>query len=107
MSILETESGLTDRYQTTVPEPVRRALGLAKRDRLRYEIQADGVVILTKADSVVEDTVMNAFLTFLAHDIESRPDAVTGLDPLLVDRIVSLVAGIEIDLDASLSDEDE
>jgi antitoxin PrlF len=27
---------LADRYQTTVPQPVRRALGLRKRDRIRY-----------------------------------------------------------------------
>lgn len=27
---IEVESTLTDRYQTTVPETVRRALGLAK-----------------------------------------------------------------------------
>ena len=28
------ESTLTDRYQTTVPEPVRKALGLNKRDKI-------------------------------------------------------------------------
>ena len=30
---LEVESTLTDRYQTTVPETVRRALQLGKRDK--------------------------------------------------------------------------
>ena len=33
--IEEVQSALTDRYQTTVPQPVRRALGLRKRDRIR------------------------------------------------------------------------
>lgn len=47
---LETESTLTDRYQTTVPEAVRRALRLGKRDRIRYAIQPDGCVLLSRAD---------------------------------------------------------
>lgn len=33
------ESTLTDRYQTTIPEPIRKALGLNKRDKIRYTIQ--------------------------------------------------------------------
>ena len=33
---LEVESTLTDRYQTTVPETVRRALRLGKRDKIHY-----------------------------------------------------------------------
>jgi antitoxin PrlF len=33
---LEAESTLTDRYQTTVPETVRRALRLRKRDKIQY-----------------------------------------------------------------------
>ncbi|NBD32458.1 MAG: regulator, partial [Cyanobacteria bacterium] len=28
------ESTLTNRYQTTIPEPVRKALGLKKRDKI-------------------------------------------------------------------------
>ena len=35
---LEVESTLTDRYQTTVPETVRRALRLGKRDKIHYSI---------------------------------------------------------------------
>ena len=41
---LELESTLTDRYQTTVPNSVRRALRLGKRDKLRYRVQPDGTV---------------------------------------------------------------
>jgi antitoxin PrlF len=33
---LEAESTLTDRYQTTVPQTVRRALRLRKRDKIQY-----------------------------------------------------------------------
>lgn len=46
---LEAESTLTDRYQTTVPESVRRALRLGKRDKIHYAIQPGGEVILTRA----------------------------------------------------------
>jgi antitoxin PrlF len=43
---LEAESTLTDRYQTTVPETVRRALRLKKRDKIRYTIRSSGEVVL-------------------------------------------------------------
>ena len=36
---LDVESTLTDRYQTTLPETVRRALRLGKRDKIRYSIR--------------------------------------------------------------------
>ena len=43
---LEVESTLTDRYQTTVPEMVRRALRLGKRDKIHYTIRPNGEVLL-------------------------------------------------------------
>lgn len=46
---LEAESTLTDRYQTTVPETVRRALKLGKRDKLQYPIRPDGKAIFWAA----------------------------------------------------------
>ena len=44
---LELESTLTDRYQTTVPDAVRRALKLGKRDKIRYLVRPDGRVVLS------------------------------------------------------------
>jgi antitoxin PrlF len=41
----EAESTLTDRYQTTIPDPVRKALHLNKRDKIHYTIQPNGQVI--------------------------------------------------------------
>ncbi|MBI2969165.1 MAG: type II toxin-antitoxin system PrlF family antitoxin, partial [Gammaproteobacteria bacterium] len=46
---LTAESTLTARYQTTVPNTVRKALRLRKRDKIRYSIEPDGRVILTRA----------------------------------------------------------
>ena len=34
MAILTAESTLTSRYQTTIPDAVRKVLGLGKQDRL-------------------------------------------------------------------------
>lgn len=49
-------SKLTSKSQTTVPQPVRKALGLQPGDQLRYEISG-GQVILSRVepDSLAED----------------------------------------------------
>jgi len=105
---LELESTLTDRYQTTVPDAVRRALKLGKRDKIRYLVQADGSVVLKRAVAVShDDPVLDKFLSFLAHDIESHPQRVRGLDAALVKRIRSLVKGVKVDLDVELAPENE
>jgi antitoxin PrlF len=107
-AMLEVESSLTDRYQTTVPDAVRRALKLGKRDRIRYLVQPDGSVVLTRAVAAPDDDpVLDKFLSFLSHDIESHPRRVRGLDPRLVKRIRSLVKGVKVDLEAELAPEDE
>lgn len=103
---LEAVSTLTDRYQTTVPEPVRRALKLARRDRIHYTIRADGEVVLTRAGVSGEDPVLGQFLGFLERDIAAHPERLQALDPGLVQRLQSLVNGIEVNLDAALPEED-
>jgi antitoxin PrlF len=105
---LEVESTLTDRYQTTVPETVRRALKLGKRDKIHYTIRPDGEVVLTRAASAEgDDPVLGRFLGFLALDIVKHPERLQAVDSGLVRRIQSLVGGIEVDLDAPLSEDDE
>lgn len=49
---LKVESTLTDKYQTTVPGVVRKALGLKKRDRISCTILPDGDVLLRRAPSM-------------------------------------------------------
>jgi len=101
---LEMRSRLTDRYQTTVPAAVRKALGLGKHDTLRYSIMADGAVVLGKAESEESDPVMEKFLEVLAKDI-SAARHVRPLDAELKERIEALVGDIEIDLEERLPDE--
>ena len=105
---LEVESTLTDRYQTTVPETVRRALWLGKRDKIHYTVRPSGEVVLTRAEaSEGDDPVIGQFLCFLARDIVSHPGRLQAIDASLVQRLQSLTGGIEVDLDASLSADDE
>ena len=106
---LEVESTLTDRYQTTVPETVRRALRLGKRDKIHYSIRPGGEVVLTRADRDAEheDPLITEFLGFLAQDMASHPDRLRALDGTLAHRLQSLASDVLIDLDAPLSDNDE
>ncbi len=106
---LKTESTLTDRYQTTVPEMVRQALNLGKRDKIRYTIRPNGQVILSRGPKAPEqdDPALEPFLDFLAHDIASHPERLQAVDAGLVERLQTLVGAAEVDLDAPLSDEDE
>ena len=105
---LEVESTLTDRYQTTVPETVRRALRLGKRDKIHYAIHPGGEVVLTRVEaSEGDDPVLGQFLGFLARDIASHPVHLQAIDANFVLRLQSLIGGIEVNLDAALSADDE
>lgn len=105
---LQLESTLTDRYQTTVPETVRRVLKLGKRDKIHYVIQPDGaVLIMRSAPSEDNDPLLDSFLKFLAHDMKAHPEQIQKLDNELLDRIRKLTSNVGIDLDAPLSAEDE
>ncbi len=66
-----------------------------------------GQVILSRAGADDEDPVLVNFLGFLARDIAGNPDRLRSLDPALADRVKTLAADVEIDLDAPLSGEDE
>ena len=107
-TLLEVESTLTDRYQTTVPETVRRALGLGKRDKIHYAVRPDGKVVITRAANMNgDDPLLAHFLGFLARDTASHPERLKAIDTGLVQRIQSLVGGVAVDLDAPLPAEDE
>jgi antitoxin PrlF len=101
------ESTLTDRYQTTVPDPVRKALGLNKRDKICYTIQPNGKVWISRADQTENDPVLGEFLNFLARDMEKNPQHLQSISSDLVSHVQSLVSGVDLDLDAPLLDEDE
>lgn len=100
---LEVESTLTDRYQTTVPETVRRALHLGKRDKIHYTIRPNGEVVLTRVDvSADDDPLLGQFLSFLASDIARHPEHLQAIDAGFVQNLRSLVGDFDVDLDAAL-----
>jgi antitoxin PrlF len=106
---LEADSSLTDRYQTTVPEPVRRVLKLRKRDRLHYVVRDNGEVLLSRAVPVdeAEDPALAPFLALLARDMASNPQRLQAVGPELAQRIHALVGDLDVDLDAPLSADNE
>ena len=103
----QAESTLTDRYQTTVPENVRKALRLNKRDKIRYIIQPNGQVIMSRTQPEGEDPVLRKFLNFLTQDMSNNPQNIKAINSDLFHRTQSLIGDIELDLDAPLSEEDE
>ncbi len=104
---LYSDSTLTNRYQTTIPEMVRKTLHLKKHDKIRYTIQTDGTVCMSRKGQDKNDTVLTHFLTFLANDISQNPKNVSSVGSELVDRIRPLVFDVDPDLSTPLSDEDD
>ncbi len=103
--VLQSESTLTDRYQTTIPEPIREVLHLEKRDKIRYVVQKDGQVVLFRANE--EDPLLGELLSFLAKDIQNNPEHLQAVSPELVERARYLISEIDIDIDSQLDAEDE
>lgn len=49
-----------------------------------------------------DDPAVPAFLDFLARDIALHPERLRPLDPAFAARILALVEGVEVDMDAPL-----
>ena len=100
-------SSLTDKYQTTVPTPVRAALGLGKRDKIRFVLR-DGLVVVEKGRAENEDDpVVAAWLDFLERDLLAKPGRLAPLDAALLAEADALVAEVDVDLDAPLAPADD
>lgn len=55
------KSKLTSKSQTTIPQPVRVALGLSRGDEITYEIDGDQVVIRKAREAVMDDDPFAVF----------------------------------------------
>lgn len=105
---IEDDSTLTDRYQTTVPASVRRALKLKRRDRIHYTIRANGEVVLTRArDASSQDPVVTNFLMFLERDLQAHPENIHPVTASTFAGAEHMTAGIEVDLDEELPEDDD
>jgi antitoxin PrlF len=106
VALAQDVSKLTDRYQTTVPSGVRKHLQLGKGDQIRYCTEPSGRVYI---EAVLEtaDPALGAFLDLLEADIQAHPERLKAFDGALYDRLKALVGDLEVDLDATLSADDE
>jgi antitoxin PrlF len=107
--LLQAESTLTQRYQTTIPYVVRQTLGLEKGNKISYQIQEDGSVIITRCQNNQEelDPILGQFLDFLEQDINKNPQQIKAITSTTVNHLKSLVNDIAVDLETSLEDEEE
>ncbi|GHD38857.1 hypothetical protein GCM10017083_00100 [Thalassobaculum fulvum] len=68
-------SKLTSKAQTTIPQPVRAALGLREGDEIAYSIEA-GRVIITR---LARETADDPFRTFTEWESEADRKAYADL----------------------------
>lgn len=95
-------STLTARSQTTLPSGVRQALHLEPGDKLEYTIQGDQAVIRKATSDEESDPAVGAFLTFLATDIATHPEHLSGFPTALREEIERLTRGLTVDHDEPL-----
>jgi antitoxin PrlF len=92
---LQVESTLTEKYQATVPDAIRKALRLNKRDRIRFTLQPDGSVVLSRAEpNQTTDADLKPFLRLLARELEVHPEAFRTLAPALVKQARALTKAL-------------
>lgn len=100
------ESTLSDRYQTTIPELIHKVFELNMRNEICYTIASNGTVVscVNETDS---DPIVGQLLNFLARDMQKNSQHLHAISSDLVSCIQSLVADVDVELDVPLLDEDE
>jgi antitoxin PrlF len=107
MDTLEIEATVTKRGQTTLPSAIRKVLKVtAAEDRIVYRVLKDGSVLLTKKEAP-GDPLIAAFLDFIADDARNNLGGLRPVTPEWLSGLQTLVEGVAIDLDATLSEDDE
>ena len=104
-SLLELEAMVTSRGQTTLPAAIRKMLALGKGAQIVFRAMPDGTIVVARKDEAEADPVLGPFLNFLASDMARHPQNFVPVSSGFVARALSLVEGVEVDLDAPLPDE--
>lgn len=94
-------STITSKGQTTVPKAVRQALGVDTGDRIVFCIDERGVTLQRVAEDA-EDPAIDAFLRFLAKDMEAHPERMVTMPPALAARMAELTEGVGTDVDTPI-----
>jgi antitoxin PrlF len=101
--ILRKVSTITDKGQTTIPKPIREALGVGYGGRIAFSLDEKNRVYVERDDDEQDDPALQGFLDLLAKDMTARPgDAFVELPAGLRDRIAALTHGADVDLDAPI-----
>jgi antitoxin PrlF len=98
MAVLEERSTITAKGQTTVPKAVRQVLGVKEGDEIAFRVEGQRVTVVS-VGATHEDPVVGKFLSFLAKDVEQRPEVLKSLSTDFAARMASLVNGTKVDLD--------
>ena len=98
MAVIEERSTITAKGQTTVPKAVRQVLGVKEGDEIAFRVEGRRVTVVP-VGATHEDPVVGKFLSFLAKDIEQRPEVLKSLSTDFASRMASLVNGTKVDLD--------
>lgn len=96
-ALLEEISTITAKGQTTIPKSVRHVLGVDRGGKIAFRVDEQRVTVI-RAEAEHEDPTVDAFLAFVATDMQRRPDALTALSSSLADRIAELTRGVPVDL---------
>lgn len=102
---LRAESRLTERSQTTIPAAIRDALHLKPGEYIHYTLLAGGKVIMSRNEYEQDDPVVSQFLNFLENDMMNNPQNIHQVPTAFWAGIQTLTAGVEVDLDAPLTDD--
>src|SRR3954447_8076186 len=93
-------SKVTSRSQTTLPNGVRKALGLKPgEDALEWEIRGDEAVARRAASHDDDDPALIPFLEFLERDIAAHPERLQEMPESLYQRLLAVTAGMNVDPD--------
>lgn len=101
-AVLERKSTVTAKGQTTIPKPVRDALGVSNHGEIGYRIHTDGSVSLFEVRDEESDPAMTAFLSFLDSDITARPDGIKRVSLASIRRAAQLMEGVEVGEDEDI-----
>ncbi|WP_075278438.1 type II toxin-antitoxin system PrlF family antitoxin [Pectobacterium brasiliense] len=105
--LLRADSRLTARSQTTIPSSVRDAMNLQPGEYIHYSVLPGGQVLISRREEAIDDDpVIHHFLHFLAEDMQRHPENIKPFDQSLMSRASVLTAGMDIDLDAPLTDDE-
>jgi len=109
--VLEAEARLTTQNQITIPAVVRKALQLnGGQSRVKFQIRPeDGCVTVVRVEPTAreeEDPALKPFLNLLTKDIREHPERIEPFPVALLDRIRTVVQGVDVDLDGPLTGEE-